>query len=216
MTGAVLSPSETVYLHAEAFAREGTLLDSVEVLHREGKVRAGELARAILAATVLGAEAQGAIRLEARERSKWLGMRKERVLHLARAGGAPLPPGSLEAALVDALANGEAEARPTLAAILRQDANNTALLPISRVQEGLASRGILGAEEKTRLKVFKKTEYAMTDATREARDNADPAAVQALLTKTREGRPELWALLERALNGALDDRQAQQDWDGPD
>lgn len=217
MPGPSLTPSERVYLHAEAFARERTLKQAIGLVHSDKKVDASELNSAILAAAVLGAERAGRLRLRVGERSKWFGLRKAPGLFLEATGDAALfPAGTLEHDLA-ALAQGakDGEATELLKTLLREDSSWPETNSLGLVQEGLAKRGLLTSEQTKRFGFIRVDLYRTTEALLELRAGQGPEDIAKLFDEARTSRPTEWGLLQDAIRAATQARK-EYDSDGPD
>jgi hypothetical protein len=70
-----LKPSELIYLNGERFAKK-VMAGNIELLHVDDKVSMERLGEAMLVAALLASEAQGAIKLDIREKKALLGLRK--------------------------------------------------------------------------------------------------------------------------------------------
>src|SRR5688500_850844 len=77
------TPSELVVLFGDRFADEGGMLTAKEEILTSGrKVSVEKVAKAAMAAAVLGAEQAGAVRLDPRAGKALFGLVKTRNLHL--------------------------------------------------------------------------------------------------------------------------------------
>lgn len=74
-----LTPSETVLLNGERFARRG-LVDNVRLMGVDRKVAADDLARVVLSAAVLANDERDGIRLTIGDRSRWFGFGSQTAL----------------------------------------------------------------------------------------------------------------------------------------
>lgn len=213
----LLVPSERVYLHAEAFARERTLKQAVGVLQTDKKVDAAELNAAVLSAAVLGAEQAGVVKLRVGEQSKWFGLRKAPGLFF-EPGPTPgvFPPGTLEGdlpAMMGKVKTGIATS--VIRELLRADSSWPELNSLDLVKQGLAKRGLLTTEQEKRLGLFKVDVYRVPESTRALRQREGPEEVKRLFDDARTNRPQEWALLQEAIVAATKSRK-EYDSDGPD
>lgn len=211
-----LTPSETVYLHAERFARDAFLLDSATLLHTDAKVRATDLSTSLLAAALLAAEREGGVRLVPETEKRLFGLRKVEVLSVQPTGKDPgFPEGTLEARVVRLAAERARSVERVVHDALEEDASQPASLAVWRVQGGMEKAGLLEVEEKRRLKVFKVQAYKVPERTADLARRTPPDEVRALLEGARAGRAAEWALLERGIEKGVSGRK-EVDHDGPD
>lgn len=204
-----LAPSEVVLLHGDRFAGEaGMLATKEELLTRDAKVSADQLAESILAAVLLANEAAGCLRLEAREKKVLFGLMKRRTLYADRGDRvAAWPEGSLEAQLRGAFRGDSTEVDDLLYDLLREDVPSPALEVMLRVKGGLAGRGVLERVEVKRLKVFTTYEYRLPERTTELLRTEPAEPVRGLLDECQRSRPEVWQLLKKHVGSALSRRR---------
>lgn len=210
-----LSPAETVYFRATEFSREKSLLDSAALVHSEDKVRATDLAVALLAAAVLADEKAGAIRLEVGQKKALFGLRKKEALFLRPAQPAAFPAPSPETRVAEAARAAQGDVVEVVRAWLGEDSPTPYHAVISRVEEGLATRGLFEVEEVRHLKVFRAQRYKAPESTRQLAGAVRAEEAKALLEAARRERPEVWALLESGIRDGIKSRTEQSD-SGPD
>lgn len=215
----VLAPSELVYFHAGAFAREKKLVDAVGLVHSDAKHDASELGAAILATALLSAEQAGAVVLELGKASRLFGLRKADALVVKPGVAQPsFPPGSFEAGVrpvVDA-AKGQVDAERVFTALLREDAPDPYSWAVMLAARGLAERRLFETEEVRKLKVFRTQVYHVPQATRDLVAQTSPDGPRDLLARTQRDRPEVWRLLNEGLKRAVSSRTEHDSGDGPD
>lgn len=210
-----LTPSETVYLHAEEFAREKTLLDAVGLLHTDKKVDASELAEAILAAAFIHAEEAGAIRLGAGKASRLFGLRKVDVVEVSAGPNAgAFPPGSIEGRLPALVANGAREVERVIHPLLEDDSTWPETLVFSLVQRGMIEAGLLEASKEKRLKVFSVDVVKLPDATRQLAATTPAAPVRERIAQWKAARAGEWEHLRKGIEKGIASRK--EAGDGPD
>ncbi len=216
--GHTLTPSDLVFLHGEQFASK-VLVGNTALLHTDAKVSTAQLGQALLAAAFLGCERAGSLQLDVRQKKALFGLRKVDSLYaLADEGIEAWPQGSLEAdlaGLAASLGSGTepAEARALVYAWLQQDSASPWQAVVEKVRAGMAARGLLVAEEKTRLKIFSVTHYELPESTARLRTQVSAESARQLLSNCQQYRPEIWKLLRHHLNGAIRDRTEQSDLD---
>lgn len=205
-----LTPSEIVLLNGEAFAPPAGLSDALPLLASGQTVAAPALARALLAAAFLAAEAAGDLRLEVRPKPTPFGVSKVRVLYAepgdeaesARSDRGTWPAPSLEARLRP-LAAALREVALLAAALLEAEAPNPWHHTAELVQRQLAERGLLATTEVVRFGFVKAQAYRLPEATRALAAQAPVAAVKELLEACQRGRPEVWAQLGQQIDAGL-------------
>lgn len=211
-----LTPSETVYFHAEEFAREKTLVDAVGLLHTEKKVDASELAEAILAAALVHAEKAGTLQLRAGKASRLFGLRKVDVIEVAvgpQAGA--FAAGTIEARLRALVAAGPREVQRVVSELLEEDSTYPELLVIGAVHRGLVESKMLETAQEKRMKVFKVDVLRLPDETRELAARTPAGPIKEGLAAWRASRPEEWALLSKGVAKGIASRKESSS-DGPD
>lgn len=213
--GVDLTPSETVYFHPGAFARPKSLMDAVGLVHTDQKYDASELATSIVATSILAAERAGAVALETGKSSRLFGLRKVDALHVRSLGASPHPPGSLEAAVANAVQAKPLDIERVVVDILREDAPDPHAWVVALVAKGLAERGLLAVEETKRLKVFRVQSYSLPPATAELAKATPPTEARALLDHAKRERVEAWALLADGMARGFTARTERGD-SGPD
>lgn len=210
-----LTPSETVYLHAEEFAREKTLLDAIGLLHTDKKVDSSELAEAILAAAFVHAEDAGAIRLGAGKASRLLGLRKVDVVEVSAGPNATsFPSGSIEARLPALVAKGAREVERVVRDLLEEDSTWPETLVFSLVQRGMLDAGLLEASKEKRLKVFSVDVVKLPDATRELAAQTPAAPVRERLAAWKAARGAEWEHVRKGIAKGIASRK--EAGEGPD
>lgn len=210
-----LTPSETVYFHAEEFAREKTLLDAVGLLHTDKKVDASELAEAILAAAFVHTEKAGALRLQLGKGSRLFGLRKVDVVDVSVGPqeGA-FPAGTIEGRLRALVASGPREAQRVVHDLLEEDSTYPELLVLGAVHRGLLESKMLDTAQEKRLKVFKVDVMKLPEETRALAASTPSAPIRAELAAWKGAHPDEWALLSKSIAKGIASRK--EAGDGPD
>gem|GEM_PF-4521167 len=195
-----LTPSETVYFHAPDFARDAVTPDAVEVAASDEKVRATDLAVTLLAAAILADERAGALRLEPGERKD--------ALFLRPAQGSVFPAGSPEAKVREAAAKvATPDVESVVRAYLAKDADKPFEAVVGKVEEGLARRGLLAADEGSPFALRRPRPYSAPEDTLRLARAAPPDDALDLLDATRRSRPEVWALLDEGIRAGIQSRR---------
>lgn len=210
-----LTPSETVYFHAEDFAREKKLLDAVALLHTDRKVDASELVEAILAAAFIHAEDAGAIRIAPGKAGRLFGLRKVDVAEISvGTKGDAFPAGTIEARLRELVAGGPREAERVVHELLGEDSTYPDMLVLTAVQRGLLASKLLETEETRRVKVFKVETLKLPDATRALAAATPAAPVKERLARWQKERAVEWSVLQKGIRAGIAGRKEASD--GPD
>jgi hypothetical protein len=208
----VLTPSEVVFLKADAFAHPGGLFDKFKLLDTSIEVSKKELALNAYAAAFLGDELAGGTRLELRSKKVLMGLRSTQALYAEPCSGAVAwPQYSLEARL-QLLARqlqaqkGRNEVINLVYAILGEDDEDPFTFAINVIRDGLGQRGLLEKVEEKRLKVFTVRSFRLPENTADmAADRA--ARAQELLAGCRDGKAELWSLLTSQIDHGIQRRK---------
>lgn len=193
-------------------------MDAVQLVHTDRKYDGSELATAILAVALLDAERRGAVRLQVEKVGRLFGLRKVDAVTLTPGPeDAGLLAGTFEARIRQAVAarGKPMEAKDAFVAALVEDAGDPHAWAVSLVARGLAERGLLETQETKRLKVFRTQVHVMPEATGKLLAQTRGEEVRSLLEGARQGRPDVWPLLQKALKDAFSARTEQGD-DGPD
>lgn len=215
-TTVAVTPSEAVLLHGDRFAKSDTILTTGETLLLNGaKVAAEDLSRAALAAAVLANERAGAIRLEVRTEKHLFGLIKTRRIYAETADAAPAwPRGSLEAVLLACRAEtGARKVADILYHVMEEDSPAPARQVLHLIKRGLIGRGLLKTQETKVLKVFKGTRHIPSESLRDADTEASAGLAEELIAPWRDGRPDEWERLGKAISEALSRRkEVDHDW----
>lgn len=213
------TPSELVYFHAGAFAREKALLDAVKLAHTDTKYDASELATAILSAAILAAEEAGDVVLEPGKVSRLFGLRKVDVLTV-KPGPTPgaFPAGTFEARVRPAAASAkqQADAEHVVKGLLEEDSADPHVRAVGLVERGLLERRLLETQEVRQLKVFRSQVFVYPEATAQLVRGTTPEAPSRLLEKAQRERPDVWRLLQEGIRRAASARTERDSGDGPD
>lgn len=209
---AALTPTEAVLLQPERFAPKDTVFTAgFEPVLGGEKVALAPLAETLLAVALLANERAGAIRLEIRPKKTLFGLRTVRPLVAEATGrGGGWPAGTLEAAVLEALAGGAREAYDVLHAVFHTDKPNPASWVTVLVMQGLHARGLMDAREKKALKLFTVTELTATPQLEGVVRAHGSAAEEALLREALQ-RNEEWNALRKAASGAISARTESRD-----
>jgi hypothetical protein len=211
-----LTPSELVYLNGEHFAKK-IFAGNVELLHVDEKVSMGQLGEAMIVAALLASEAVGAIRLEVRDKKALMGLRTVEGLFVDHADSAGIwPSPSLEADIVSSTAGartgGEGyEVRDLLYDWIARDAVVPWKTVFERANQALTQRGLLEATEKTRLKIFRTTQYSLPESTRDLIATSSVEPVREMIDSCQRERPVLWKNLTNQIDRAIRDRKESDD-----
>ncbi len=213
------TPSELILLNGEQFAQKAGLFRSnVGLFHVKAKVSTQQLGQAMLAAGVLANEQAGAIRLDVRpssllavpcKRVAWPAHSLEsEVFRLARV----LPPGE-ESDEVSAI----------IWAWFREGCSNPWLRTVGLVAAGLIARGLLETDKARRLADFffvTSTRYVLPERTASLVAQQPVEPVRQLLGTCQHNRPDVWELLVRQIEAAVNERRRESerhddawDWD---
>ena len=200
----VLTPSERVLLFGDRFSTPAGMLGYSEVVLSSGsKVDADKLATSILAAAFLANEQAGAIALQPRQGKAMFGLMSTEHLHAvpgARQVG--WPEGSLERVIAISVQQ-HPKVDDLVSGILGQRSQSPAQALCARVKAGLASRGVLHAEERKTLKIFTSVTYHLPDYARWSAEQTGFAHVEQMLNATAHQRPQLWNALTRNIKSAI-------------
>lgn len=218
-----LTPSETVLLQGDRFARRDTIRTIGEklLLDESTKVDATELAETALAAAVLANVEAGAMSVELQTNRHLFGLVKTRSMVVENREENPAwAEGSLEAAVLSMRPeSGSRKMADLLYDVLEEDTGNPPLHALGLIKRGLAARGVLREEEAKTLKVFTTTRQVPTDELRSADLAPHLERAESLLAPWRE-RLEEWKYLRKAAGEALgrraersDDDFGDMDWD---
>jgi hypothetical protein len=211
-----LAPSEVVVLKGDLFAPSAGVLNSWKLVGTETKVSTPPLAQNMFAAAFLALEKAGDVRLEQGKKKVTFGLREvDTVLVIPNGQSTHWPAGSFEAKILTSARNRQASNSNTIKDIvydaLGQDASVVWSWALSLAHQGMASRGILGAEARKGLLSSGQTQYTLTPATSAALTRANPAAIQQLLQSCAQGRPGLFQLLNNEIKVGLKSRQEASD-----
>jgi hypothetical protein len=203
--GPALTPSESVLLFGDRFAKPGGMLGYKEVVLTSGtKVDADDLAIQAIAAAFLACEQAGAVRFEHREGKALFGLMKTKSFHvLPGPGGAYWPAGSLEDWVVKG-SRSETKVGDLAKGLLNDsEVASPSQVMFNRLKARLAERGLLHAESKTTLKVFTTVNYSATDVLHAPSVQAGVENAKRLLEQTRSSRPDFWKELSGAIQTAI-------------
>ncbi|MFZ5825649.1 MAG: DUF4339 domain-containing protein [Bacillota bacterium] len=217
---ALLSPSETVFFHADRFASPaGMLGESVELVTAPQKVKAGELGQAIMAVAFLAAEQAGGIRLAVKEQKGLFGLKTNKVLETTPGPAHPdFPPDSLEAEICLAVHSGARSVSDIVHTLLREDSSVPAALPYWIIRETLVRRGLIQTREQKGLLGSVTYQYFLTDQARQVAASHDPTPLLQLLGQTQQRRLDVWTALAAGIQSGFTRRRefedrSHHDWD---
>ncbi len=213
-----LTPSELVMLNGEKFAKK-VMMGNIQLLHMDASVSYSQLGESMLSAGVLAAESSGNLKFDIRTEKAMLGIRKVKVLAgLPGSNPNDWPAYSLESQLVEIaerLINDGKGARVSelIYTWLREDSASPWQSAVKLVQFGLAERGLLEAEETTRLKVFTTVNYSLPESTAELAAQIPIEPVRNLIQDCELNRKQVWELLLKEIKKGIKQRTEQDDMD---
>lgn len=206
------TPSEIVVLFPDVFADDIGIFTRTIRLADGREVASASLGIAAAQAAMLANREAKAVRLNVRERSALFGLVTSRRVVAAAAGGTvPWPSGTLEAAVAERVPGSGVEVTSLFRDIIEVDRIDPWAWLVSRVEAGLATRGLLTAEQIRRLLIFSAVRFSLPAPTRDAANAVGPAHTRALLHRTEVEEPTLWKCLDRSLRSAVALRTATSD-----
>lgn len=151
---------------------------------------------------------------EVREEKKLLGLRKVQKLFLEPGGrSGTWPNGSLESTfslMVRQRAGlGKNDIRNLLYEWLGEDSGVPWRAVVEKLESAMASRGLLGALEEKKLKLFSVTRYSLPDSTAALKNEEGLQSVRRQIEEGRTRWPDVFELLEKQLNKAIRARTDQ-------
>lgn len=210
-----LTYSETMLLTGERHAPAGGFGSSNTKLPHNGmKVNATVLSRGLLCAALLDCEARGALRFEVDHTHKnvffgLLGRRAIVTLYASPAKAHAYQASSIEARLCDLARGGEIKVMELIHTLLGADLNDPWTLTPALVTQGLMRRGLLRTDVHKRLLWTAQSVSVPNSTLALLRIEADQQ-IAHLLDHTKRNRPQLWGLLNTAIDLA---HSARRKWD---
>lgn len=210
-----ISPSETIFLNGDQFAKTAVL--GYKHMGSETKLSVQDFARAILAGALLAMEAVGELSLELEEYKRLIGKgRRVKLTPLGDESSFPSP--SLEAALREICFYLEgskkgANVKDVVWAAVGKDDDHPWNRMVDSISPHLAERGLLESIEEKKLKIFTVTNYEMLEETRKLAEAGPISTLQALLSACETERPDLWKQLKREINQGISARDSSDDDD---
>lgn len=200
----MFAPSELVILFGDRFAPEAGMLGSrEEILTNRAKVSSEKLVSAAAKAGLYAVHRSGAARLQLREGSSMLGLRKSLTAFLLQgSGSAQFPAGSFEAYLLEAAVL-ERDVADVLAAYIDEEVSSPAQRALGLMKRGMSERGLLEAEMRKTMLVFTTIDYVLPPDTRMAAEAEPLEPVHQLLREFEQREPELDAAVQKAIDSAL-------------
>ena len=214
----ILTASELVLLNAATLIPGGGLLDKHKAVGSEAEVSKKTLAQTALAASFIGLEQAGEVRLEIRVKKAIFGLRSVTALYVEPTGSSgPLPEASLEGQLL-ALARelsskkGQNEVQSIVYHWLGSDSVDPFEQAIENAYLTMARRGVLEMVEEKKLKLFTARSYLVPEITAAAAQDGLESA-RSLLDGVRVSRPDLHKLLLAKVADGISNRREQTDID---
>lgn len=210
-----LSPSETIFLNGDQFAKTAVL--GYRLLDSETKLSVQDFARAVVAGTLLAMEAVGELKLELEEYKRLIG--KGRRIKLTPIGDqTSFPSPSLEAVFREICVYLEgskkgANVKDLVWASLGKDDDHPWNKMVDSISPHLANRGLLESTEEKKLKIFTVTHYQMLDETRKLAQEGPVTELQALLSACEADRPDVWKQLKKEISQGINARDSSDDDD---
>ena len=210
-----LSPSETIFLNGDQFAKTAVL--GYKLLSSETKVNVQDFARAILAGALLAMEAAGELKLELEEYKRLIGKgRRVKLTPLGDVSSFPSP--SLEVVLREICLYLEgskkgANVKDVVWAAVGKDDDHPWNKMVDSIPPHLADRGLLDRIEEKKLKIFTVTNYEMLEETRKLAQEGPVTELQALLSACEAERPDVWKQMKKEINGGINARDSSDDDD---
>ncbi|GAP13010.1 hypothetical protein LARV_00751 [Longilinea arvoryzae] len=213
---AQLTPSELVYLNGEQFAGEPRASRRTRLLHSGREVHLAQLVQAALASALLANLQTGTLLLSQREHSRWFGLVKKEILSVEPTGkSADWPAQTLEADVLAAAGSSDVHKESgDLARLiyvwLKTSYDDPFAEVVTRIQNGLAARGLLNVIEERKLLSVKRS-YAVPPETLALAQ--DIKSIQNMLEQFQVARPQLWPLLLETIKKAVMLRQGLRETD---
>jgi hypothetical protein len=200
----VVTPSERVLLFGDRFSEPGGMLSTTEAILSTGnKVKLDPLVHHAVAAALLAAEQSGSLRLEIRDGKAMFGLMKTQNLHMVPGPRTVAwPQGSLESYASQAVAT-QPGVGNWVSAIIHERQQTPAYRIVNIIKHGLATRGVLHAEQKTSLKIFTSVTYSLPPANLAAAERGGFAHVQEMLARCQRERPQVWEALIRGIKSGI-------------
>ena len=210
-----LSPSETIFLNGDQFAKTAVL--GYKLLSSETKVNVQDLARTVLAGAFLAMEAVGELKLELEEYKRLIGKgRRVKLTPLGDVSSFPSP--SLEVVLREICLYLEgskkgANVKDVVWAAVGKDDDHPWNKMVDSIPPHLADRGLLERIEEKKLKIFTVTNYEMLEETRKLAQKGPITELQALLSACEAERPDVWKQMKKEINQGINARDSSDDDD---
>lgn len=211
------SASEMVYLFGTQFAGKSNAPVLTPHLPDNKETRLEDLVQHLLAAAFLANERDGALRLDVRAKKVLFGLRTTQAVYATATATPPsAPEGSWEQRIQQRLLKAKGQTEEVEQVVF-------ALLPMSQAPFGevigqllaaLNKRGMLNVVDTKVLKVFHSKRYSLKSGAADAAAAQSLDAVKQLLESDKATRPELHALLLRAVRRGVERNQESDD--GPD
>jgi hypothetical protein len=200
----VVTPSERVLLFGDRFSEPGGVLSTTETILSSGiKVKLDPLVHNAVAAALLAAEQSGSLRLEIRQGKAMFGLMSTQAVHMVPGPRAVTwPQGSLESYAGQAAATQPGVAN-WVSALIGQRQETPQYRIVNVIKHGLATRGVLHAEQKTTLKVFTSVTYSLPPAVRASAEQSGTAHVQEMLARCQHERPQVWNEIVRGIKSGI-------------
>jgi hypothetical protein len=211
-----LTPSELVYLNGEQFAGKPGASRRTRLLHSGRLVHLGELVQSALAAALLANFKAGTLRLSQRELKRWFGLSKKEILSIETTGKTGTwPEQTLEAGLLAAADLGEVRRESgnlerLIYAWLKTSYDDPLAEVVTRIQAGLAARGLLKVIKERRLLSVNRSYEVPAETLILARQTGP---LDELLEQFKAARPQLWPLLLETLTKGVMSRQGMREID---
>jgi len=219
LSGATFTPSELILLRGDEFAPKAGLVNATKLLQGDLKVSVRDLARAITAGTLLANERVGVLRLEVRSKKALLGLAQTTVCVAEPPGSSyAWPPATLEARVLPIAAQlrqtrGQCDIYMLVYTLLERDSGDPWSALVEMVKAGLAQRGLLAANEKKTLGIFRSVEYSLPSNTAALAAGQSAGSVQRMLAESEHTRPDLHKRLLSEIDKAIKRRVEQSDDD---
>ncbi|HEU0298466.1 MAG TPA: hypothetical protein VFR37_03410 [Longimicrobium sp.] len=199
----MFAPSELVILFGDRFAPEaGMLASKEEILTNGAKVSSEKLMDAAMKAGLYAVHRSGAARLQLREGSAMLGLRKtQTVFLLLGSGSAQFPAGSFETYLLESAVL-ERDVADVLAAYIDEEVSDPPKRALGLMKRGMSERGLLEAEMRKTMLVFTTIDYVLPPDARMAAEAEPLEPVHDLLREFEQREPELDTAVQKAIDSA--------------
>lgn len=212
------TPSEVVILNGEKFAPSSSVFNKYTVWASGQGVNANKLAVTAWSAALLANEQYGLIRLTPSVNSTLFGLVKQQTLLVEPTGTqSGWPAGTLEAEMLDFARRGQAVKRNNLYVLvydwLGSDYSAPYQMVIKEIEQGLGQRGLMVEEDARALGIFKYKKLVLPDSTRPLIAGQSIAPVQQLLMQCEQFRPDVWKVMQKNIDQAINKRTEQSDSD---